>query len=510
MADPLGATQASPLDVKNDVVDVGELAVWSSTQPEGDNAAAAAADATDATAGTSPFPHDPVVAGKVILWSGDLTKLRVDAIVNPTNETLNEQFSLNRRITEAAGKGFTAECRTLRSCRTGEAKVTQAYNLPCRVVVHTVGPRFNERYRTAAESALFNCYRGSLQLVRESGLVSVAFPPVNSSRRGYPPEDGAHIALRTVRRFLERHGDALDHVVFCVTGEDEQVYKKLMPLYFPRSEAEAVAAVDQLPKDIGNEDGEPVVEERQIRITENPTALLKDGDHEDEAELPLKEEAGQDMISAFASMSNDPDEARRARISQPGREDPNVERGRRYKQWREKAKTEDLSSIAGLKFIYRAGSDAAGRPIIVFVARHFPAKNVDLKKALMYCINTMDSAVNQNYLIVYFHTQADSSNYPESAFLKDLYSIVDDRYRKNLNLVYIVHPTWWTKITSWFFTTFTVSGVKDKVRNVAGLQLLFDNINAAELDIPQFILDYDRQLHGPLTAPDRSQDPSGL
>ena len=107
-------------------------------------------------------------------------------------------------------------------CRTGEAKVTGAYKLPARSVVplqlvlytspfppspptpphrhviHTVGPRYNVRYRTAAESALYNCYRSVMQIVHSRRLATVAFSTLNSSRRGYPPEDGAHIAIRKI------------------------------------------------------------------------------------------------------------------------------------------------------------------------------------------------------------------------------------------------------------------------------------------------------------------------
>ncbi len=82
------------------------------------------------------------------------------------------------------------------ACKTGDAKMTSAYDLPCRYVIHTVGPRFNSKYETAAESALHSAYRRVLQLVREHRLPSVAIPAINSVKRGYPPDQGAHIAIR--------------------------------------------------------------------------------------------------------------------------------------------------------------------------------------------------------------------------------------------------------------------------------------------------------------------------
>ena len=164
-----------------------------------------------------------------------------------------------------------------------------------------MGPRFNIKYRTAAESALHNCYRATLELTKEAHLASVAISPINSVRRGYPPEAGAHMALRThvlrpplrrlgrpgrrpsldrglmtrrshperngyaprthphphmrtgtIRRFLEHFGDGLDAVVLCPTDEvDIKAYETLLPQYFPRSAAEIEYSRKYLPEDIG-------------------------------------------------------------------------------------------------------------------------------------------------------------------------------------------------------------------------------------------------------------------
>jgi hypothetical protein len=118
-----------------------------------------------------------------------------------------------------------------------------------------VGPRYNAKYQTAAENALHNCYRNSLQVARETGIRSVALSVVNSQRKGYPPETGAHIALRTIRRFVEHYRDSFDTLLLAMVdgAVDYSVYRRLLPLYFPRTAAEFNTARSQLPADCGNE-----------------------------------------------------------------------------------------------------------------------------------------------------------------------------------------------------------------------------------------------------------------
>src|SRR5882724_8076380 len=93
----------------------------------------------------------------------------------------------------------------LKVCKTGDAKLTKGYDLPARYVIHTVGPKYNAKYHTAAENALYNCYAKVLQISRDNGFKSLALTPINTQNRGYPRQSAAHIALRVVRRFLEHY-----------------------------------------------------------------------------------------------------------------------------------------------------------------------------------------------------------------------------------------------------------------------------------------------------------------
>jgi len=224
------------------------------------------------------FAYAPELNAKLVLWRGDIVTLEgVDGVVHSTNEAMTERTEMAKRLFARAGKELVTAVTRLEGCKTGEAKLTPGYDLPYKFVIHTVGPRYNEKYRIAAENALHNCYRNSLQALTENGGLSMALPVINSEKRGYPPANGAHIAIRTIRRFLERHGKSVDTIAFVMDNDDEYaLYEKTLCLYFPRNKDEEREATAQLPEDTGSETGETVVEERKIRIATAPTVDRSD------------------------------------------------------------------------------------------------------------------------------------------------------------------------------------------------------------------------------------------
>ncbi|KAI9576672.1 hypothetical protein GQX74_010654 [Glossina fuscipes] len=190
------------------------------------------------------------------LKDGDITLLEADTITNTTNETLSESNTLSESILNVA------------ECRTGEVRVTKGYNLPAKYILHTVGPTFKEKFKTAAENTLHCCYRNVLCKAKELNLKTIAVCNVSTNQKSFPADLAAHIALRTIRRFLDKYTTQI--VIFCLNSHEHGIYEVLAPLYFPRNRLEERSALWQLPKDIGGEYGEPLHPDRQIRIIRNP------------------------------------------------------------------------------------------------------------------------------------------------------------------------------------------------------------------------------------------------
>jgi O-acetyl-ADP-ribose deacetylase (regulator of RNase III) len=149
---------------------------------------------------------------KLEIHKDDITKLKVDAIVNAANTTLLGGGGVDGAIHRAAGKELLEECKTLDGCKTGEAKITNAYNLPAKYVIHTVGPVWNGGDRKEDE-LLASCYRNSLKLAAEYGIKSIAFPAISTGVYRFPLERATKIALDEVTKSLKEN-DEIEKVLF--------------------------------------------------------------------------------------------------------------------------------------------------------------------------------------------------------------------------------------------------------------------------------------------------------
>ena len=164
------------------------------------------------------------VADRILLVSGDITRLAVDAIVNAANSSLLGGGGVDGAIHRAAGPQLVEECQTLGGCPTGEAKITKGYRLPARHVIHAVGPVWRGGAHDEDE-LLANCYRNSLALAQRHGLRTIAFPAISTGIYGFPRERAARIAVAEATRFLA-NSDLPEQVTFvCHDPETRAFYE---------------------------------------------------------------------------------------------------------------------------------------------------------------------------------------------------------------------------------------------------------------------------------------------
>ncbi|KAM1521034.1 hypothetical protein ACFX10_011330 [Malus domestica] len=471
----------------------------------------------------SRFPVDHEINSRTYLWRGNPWNLEVDAVVNSTNENMDEAHC-SPGLHAAAGPGLAEECAALGGCRTGMAKVTKAYDLPARRVIHTVGPKYAVKYHTAAENALSHCYRSCLELLIDNGLQSIAMGCIYTESKNYPREPAAHVSIRTVRRFMEKQKDKIAAVVFCTTTSmDTEIYKRLLPLYFPRDKLEEEIAVLKLPADVGDENGETIIDERKIRIKPLPKKNIPKPPQAP-VELPVSDVGlvrrnssylDSFLDPAFMSLIKDPDQRRKEQWEKNAQAQsgwncakmlgfgdlggPPLSAAEEYSlhsRYLAKANSVNLSEIAEMKIVYRGGVDSEGRPVMVVVGAHFLLRCLDLERFVHYVVKEFEPIIQKPYTIVYFHSAASLQLQPDMGWMRRVQQILGRKHQRNLHAIYVLHPTFGLKAAIFALQLFVDNVVWKKVVYVDRLLQLFRYVPREQLTIPDFVFQHDLEVNG--------------
>eukprot|EP00397_Hematodinium_sp_SG-2012_P023649 GEMP01024586.1.p1 GENE.GEMP01024586.1~~GEMP01024586.1.p1 ORF type:complete len:501 (+),score=82.38 GEMP01024586.1:59-1561(+) len=397
----------------------------------------------------TPFPFDPTLS--VRLHVGDILTVAADAcVVFETGDTQideeddfqsvgngsaegNKDMTTAHRVRKLGGRQYRRELRhILRDrLRSGEARASKVPpNWPMERVLHTVGPKYKEKYTSSAQNTLSSCLRECFELCSEHKCRTVSMPMMYSKTKNFPLDLAAHTVLRTTRRWLERLD--IEALIFVGTQEEMNLYLDLLPIYFPRSHEEAVSMFHYIENlEVGNKFGEVTVAGRDIRISGNLTTVPEDSD-----------DGGRNRVDVSflqERQSEDFDDVCKRRISATAWECSNPEEvSRVYQRYLREAQKYDFRQLINRGFL--VFEEVNGRKVVTILGSLFPGQ-VDPKILVLFIVSYLDPKIKDRYSLLYVHTSVQfSQNAPSWTLFCELMRIFTTRFTPTLDTVVILHP----------------------------------------------------------------------
>lgn len=249
----------------------------------------------------TPFPINDTINEKVVIHRGDISHLRADAFVNPTNESLTQ---LNSIIHLAGPELEKFIKKRLYQCATGGVKVTPGFKSNFTYILHAVPPKYQPKYKTAAETALFHTYFRLLETLMSRKIRTVVMPTLSTVKSNLPFEDNFRMQLRVIRRMLEKKSNYFDKII--IPLQENELFAIPFFCYFPRSKVDEEIACYKLEDSVGGPNGEPMIPGREIRIKGKPAAITSDASVDLTSGLDLSTVVGR---TAFSKMRADLDKS---------------------------------------------------------------------------------------------------------------------------------------------------------------------------------------------------------
>ncbi len=469
---------------------------------------------------------DRDINAKVHLYAGAIWKLSANCYVLGQNENLSDRAEYNNPIIDLAGPDFEANMLQNGNIITGSSAIFQGGNLSCDYVIYSVGPKYDPKYISASEYALFSAYKSALAYASVPSSPSIkvlALSTIYLQKKNYPREEAAHTALRTVRKYLE-HKITIEKIVFCVhTEEDLGIYKKLLQVYFPRNENDLLLQDSLLPTNLGDEWGELVIEERTLKITSGPkpiTPIVNNrkilNDHDVIGSSPSVRRLS-DNVSENASPPTSGSKPRGMNeyvehydritvtnvdkpITSPkivddnkiilNDDDESLEMA--YDRMAKIAVSEEYEDIAALNFIQVVGKDRLDRYIVWITAANLPVPRINQKRIIYYILKVMESLRCLPYVLVYAYSGISNDNIPKSAVVEVIFDIFYVRYRASLQQFYLLHPTIWLRM--YMTIGFPSNAFWKDYKVVKSLKSLNGFIDTSTIDIPPVVRQYDLNI----------------